>query len=180
MRFNSDGCFVEDFENKCTLVAKGKRSGRMFTLDVKMPKVKSAMFAHGAGVIVDVGIWHIRIGHVNVQRMKLMQSKEIMIGLPKFKVEDMHKVCEACQLGKQSKHAFLQDRHVSKNILEIVHFDVWGLAKTTSMGGCKYYVTFIDDHTRKVWVYFMKEKSEVFTHFQNFRVIMLRSRHGNM
>ena len=47
-----------------------------------------------------------------------------------------------------------------------------GLAKTTSMGGCKYYVTFIDDHTRKVWVYFMKEKSEVFVHFQNFRVLV--------
>ena len=45
-------------------------------------------------------------------------------------------------------------------------------AKTTSMGGCKYYVTFIDDHTTKVWVYFMKEKSEVFVHFQNFRVLV--------
>ena len=40
------------------------------------------------------------------------------------------------------------------------------------MGGCRYYVTFIDDHTRKVWVYFMKEKSEVFTHFQSFEVMV--------
>lgn len=104
--------------------------------------------------------------------MKFLQSKEIVIGLPRFRIEDMHKVCEACQLGKQTKHAFPQDRHVSRNVLEIVHYDVWGLAKTTSMGGCKYYVTFIDDHTRKVWVYFMKEKSEVFTHFQNFRVMV--------
>lgn len=172
VRFNRDGCFVEDFENKCRLVAKGKRSGRMFTLDVNMPEVKSAMFAHGVGVVTDVDIWHKRIGHVNVQRMKLMQSKEIVTGLPKFKVEDMHKVCEACQLGKQAKHAFPHDRHVSRNALEIVHSDVWGPAKTTSMGGCKYYVTFIDDHTRKVWVYFMKEKGEVFTHFQNFRVMV--------
>eukprot|EP00250_Pteridium_aquilinum_P029611 c3982_g1_i1 orf=3-314(-) len=40
------------------------------------------------------------------------------------------------------------------------------------MGGCRYYVSFIDDHRRKVWVYFMKEKSEVFTHFQNFRMLV--------
>ena len=66
VRFNQDGCFVEDFENKCKLVAKGKRSGRMFTLDVNVPEVKSAMFARGAGVVVDVDIWHKRIGHVNV------------------------------------------------------------------------------------------------------------------
>ena len=56
-------------------------------------------------------------------------------------------------------------------MLEIVHSNVWGPAKTMSMGGCRYYVTFIDDHTRKVWVYFMKEKSEVFTHFQNFKAM---------
>ena len=56
-------------------------------------------------------------------------------------------------------------------MLELVHSDVWGPAKTASMGGCKFYVTFIDDHTCKVWVYFMKEKSEVFTHFQNFKAM---------
>lgn len=47
--------------------------------------------------------------------------------------------------------------------------DVWGHLKSASMRGCRYYVSFIDDYTRKVCVYFMKEKSGVFTHFKNFR-----------
>ena len=98
-----------------------------------------------------------------------MQSQEIVTGLPVFKVADMQRVCEACQLGKQARSSFPHDKHVSKNVLEVVHSDVWGRAKTASMGGCRFYVTFIDDHTRKVWVYFMKEKSEVFSHFQNFK-----------
>ena len=51
-------------------------------------------------------------------------------------------------------------------MLHVVHTDVKGPAKTTTMGGFMYYVTFIDDHTRTVWVYFMKEKSEVFSYFQ--------------
>ena len=89
-----------------------------------------------------------------------------MTGLPKFKVEDMHKVCKAYQLGNQAKHAFPQDRNISKIILEIGHYDICGLVKTMSMGGYKSYVTFIDDHTRKVWVYFMKHKSEVFSDFE--------------
>ncbi|MDM1070863.1 DDE-type integrase/transposase/recombinase, partial [Myroides sp. 1372] len=83
----------------------------------------------------------------------------------------MHKVCEACQLGKQTKHAFSHDKHVSTRPLDLIHSDVWGPAKTTTILGWRFYVTFIDDHTRKVWVYFMKEKSEVFTHFQNFRML---------
>ena len=66
---------------------------------------------------------------------------------------------------------FPHDRNVSKIVLDVVHSDVWGPAKTMSMGGCRYYVTFIDDHTRKTWVYFMKEKSEVFTCFQHLRTL---------
>ena len=47
----------------------------MFTLDVSMLEVKAAMFAHGAGVVADVDIWHKRIGHVNEQQLRSMQSK---------------------------------------------------------------------------------------------------------
>ncbi len=83
----------------------------------------------------------------------------------------MHKICEACQFGKQTKNVFPHDKNVSKRTLDVMHSDVWGPTKTTSMGGCRYYVSFIDDHTRKLWVYFMKEKSAVFTHFQNFRML---------
>ncbi|MCO5604334.1 hypothetical protein L7F22_058499 [Adiantum nelumboides] len=39
------------------------------------------------------------------------------------------------------------------------------------MGSCRFYVTFIDDCSHKVWIYFMKKKSEVFTHFQNFKAM---------
>ncbi|MDM1625959.1 transposase family protein, partial [Escherichia coli] len=55
---------------------------------------------------------------------------------------------------------------------DVVHSDVWGPTKTTSMGGCRYYVSFIDDHTRKVWVYSMKEKGEVCGHFQKFKAMV--------
>jgi transposase InsO family protein len=53
----------------------------------------------------------------------------------------------------------------------MIHSDVW-TTKTDSIKGCKYYVNFIDDHTRKVWVYFMKHKGEVFQHFLNFKTMV--------
>jgi hypothetical protein len=67
VQFNLDGYYVKDFKDKCYLVAKGKRVGKMFTLDVSMPEVESAMFAQGAGVVADMDIWHKHIGHVNEQ-----------------------------------------------------------------------------------------------------------------
>ena len=71
VRFNPDGCFVEDLKNQCRLVVKEKRNGKMFTLDVDIVEVQAIMFAHGS-IITDIEIWHKRIGHVNIQRLKSM------------------------------------------------------------------------------------------------------------
>jgi hypothetical protein len=72
-------------------------------------------------------------------------------------------------LGKQARHPFpIQTTHVISKPLEMIHSNVWR-TKTKSIRGCKYYMSFIDDHTRKVWVYFMKHKCEMFQHFLNFK-----------
>jgi transposase InsO family protein len=50
--------------------------------------------------------------------------------------------------------------------MDYVHSDVWGLVRTASRGGHMYFVIFIDDFSRKVWVYFMRHKSETFAKFK--------------
>jgi hypothetical protein len=91
---------MENMKNQGKLIPKGERNGRMFTLDMNMPKVNSMLFTHGKGV-GNIKIWHKRIDHVNLQRLKLMEKQNLVGGLPKFGIEDvMSKVCEACQLGK--------------------------------------------------------------------------------
>jgi len=94
----------------------------MFTLDVNMPEVNSMLFTHGKGV-KDIEIWHKLVGHVNFQRLKLMEKQNLVGGLPKFGTEKvMSKVCEACQLGKQARHPFLtQTTHVNSKPLEMIH-----------------------------------------------------------
>jgi hypothetical protein len=81
--FNLNGCFVQDMKNRGKLIAKGERNGRMFTLAVNMFEVNFVLFAHGKGA-GDIGIWHKRIGHVNLQRLKLMEKQNLVGGLPKF------------------------------------------------------------------------------------------------
>jgi hypothetical protein len=41
-----------------------------------------------------------------------------------------------------------------------------------SLSGYEYYVTFIDDHSRKTWIYFMKTKDKVFSRFQEFKALV--------
>jgi transposase InsO family protein len=110
-----------------------------------------------------------------------MEKQNLVGGLPKFGTKKvMLKVCETCQLGKQARHPFLvQTTHVSSKPLEMTHLDVW-TTKTESIGGCKYYMSFINDHTKKVWVYFMKHKGEVFQHFLNFKAMVEKEKGVNI
>jgi hypothetical protein len=50
--------------------------------------------------------------------------------------------------------------------MNYVHSDVWGPVRTASWGGYMYFFIFIDDYSRKVWVYFMQHKSETFAKFK--------------
>ena len=59
-----------------------------------------------------------------------------------------------------------------KGILEIIHSDVCGPMSSKSLRGYAYYVSFIDDFSRKTWVYFMKNKDEVFSKFKEFKALI--------
>ena len=55
--------------------------------------------------------------------------------------------------------------------LEPIHIDTWGSSPVSSIGGSLYYITFIDDSTRKVWVYFLKKKLEVCDVFRKWKAM---------
>jgi hypothetical protein len=57
-------------------------------------------------------------------------------------------------------------------ILELVHNDVFGSVTIPSLGGSLYYISFIDDFSRKTWIYFLRKKSEVFEKFKEFKSLV--------
>ncbi|GKB54103.1 retrovirus-related pol polyprotein from transposon TNT 1-94 [Tanacetum coccineum] len=61
--------------------------------------------------------------------------------------------------------------------MDYVHSNVWGPTKTISLGGKHYYVTFIDDFSRRVWVYMLKTKDEVLGVFIKWKKIMETQTH---
>ncbi|GMF23747.1 unnamed protein product [Phytophthora fragariaefolia] len=84
-------------------------------------------------------------------------------------------VCAGCCMEKMRADVF--PRHPanlvkSTSVLELVHTDVMGPMQTRSPGGCTFAVTFIDDYSRHVTVYFMKAKSEVLSKFKIFKASM--------
>ena len=53
--------------------------------------------------------------------------------------------------------------------LQLVHNDVCGPMSTSARGGYRYFITFIDDYSRYGYVYLMKNKSESFEKFKEYK-----------
>ena len=87
--------------------------------------------------------------------------------MPDLKQIDLD-FCEHYVYGKQKRVIFLIVGKENKNErLELVHTDVWGTTQVSSLNGSRYYVTLIDDATRKTWVYCIRQKSDVFDTLRN-------------
>ena len=54
----------------------------------------------------------------------------------------------------------------------MVYSDICGPMEVESMGGNKYFITFIDDVSRKVWVYLLKTKDQAFQTFKLFHTMV--------
>ena len=80
--------------------------------------------------------------------------------------------CEHCLYGKKNRVRFPTGAKRAEGILQLVHSDVFGPVSVPSLGKSVYYVSFIDDFSRKAWIYFLGKKSKVFGRFKEFRVLV--------
>ena len=55
-------------------------------------------------------------------------------------------------------------------LFELFHSEVWGPCPVVSLTRFQYFVTFVDDYSRTTWLYLMKNRSELFSHFRAFCV----------
>jgi len=89
-------------------------------------------------------------------------------GLPDLQIQN-EGVCKGCALGKNSRKKFPSSNNRAEGILDIIHSDVCCKMSTPSIGNYFYYATFIDDYSRKTWIYLLKTKDEVFDKFVEFK-----------
>ena len=62
--------------------------------------------------------------------------------------------------------------YMTKTPLELVHTILCGSMQTYSLIRNVYFMTFIDNFSRKTWVYLLKQKSEDFDIFKRFKVMV--------
>lgn len=100
----------------------------------------------------------------------MLYHKQMVKGLPLIGSSD--KACEGCILGKEHRDSFPVGKSWrARKLLELVHADICGPMKTLSVNKNKYFIIFLD-HFSRTWVYFIKEKFDVFVIFQQFKALV--------
>ena len=85
-------------------------------------------------------MWHRKLGHMSERGLKILAEQKLLPGLKKVSLP----FCEHCVISKQHRLKFSSSNARSKAILELIHSDVWQ-APVLSLGGARYFVSFIDD-----------------------------------
>ncbi|CAB0037528.1 unnamed protein product [Trichogramma brassicae] len=111
--------------------------------------------------------WHERLGHVNQKKMHDMISKNLITGVSIN--EKSHFSCDPCQTAKSHRLPFDKDRvRAACRVGEYFHSDVCGPMPEDSLGGARFFLTFKDEASGYLQVYFLRHKSDVVDNFRSF------------
>src|SRR5579871_1962020 len=112
-------------------------------------------------------LWHYRLGHLRVKNIRLL-SDGMVTGIS-IKEDSNIRICDHCLYGGQYQIPSNYQASRAIKVLELIYTDICGPMKTTSIGNTKYFILFIDDYSRMTAVYFLKNQSNAFNKFQEYK-----------
>ena len=162
------GFVVQFGHTRCWLKDKYGIVHAMGTIKNKLYYLDMAISEHLACTAKADSVWHKRLAHACHSTIQSASNQALVEGADLSSVSVG--LCDSCVKGKMSRKPFKSAGGIkSKRTLELVHTDVCGPMQVNSLGGCKYFVTFIDDFSRYADLYFVSNKSEVFSVFQQYK-----------
>jgi hypothetical protein len=162
------------------VLLKGVRFGTLY-------KMQGSTISDGcnSSIVPDIGVeeerthtvsrekvmpWHQILGHIREKGLRLLHDKGMVEGMSNCSLD--FDLCEHCVYGKQNQVRFPSGATRAEGILQLVHNDVFGPISVPSLGKFVYYVSFIDDLSMNTWIYFLRNKSEVFDKFKEFKSLV--------
>ena len=104
--------------------------------------------------------WHRRFGHIAYSGLQRLNREHLVDGMTIDEHSPMPQ-CEACIKAKQTRDPFPSTSENRSELAgELIHSDVWGPTEFKSVGRSKYFISFIDNATRRCTIEFMKKKSQ--------------------
>lgn len=130
------------------------------------------IFAFAALSVSYLTFWHHRFGHLNHHALKWLASSGLVAGLD-IEASSQIYTCDACAAGKANRLPFSRSVSRATACLDLVHTDLLEV-NSPFFGGARYILTFLDDHLRFLWIFFLKHKSDTLSHFHQQHALVER------
>lgn len=164
-----DGDSLKLFDaNKNFMLKSNMSKNRTYICNISSEKVMCLSAVVSEGV---EDLWHKRYGHLNFRSLSELNTKELMYGIQKLNVRKA--ICEVCMKSKQSRSSFVSEAPKRASVtLQVVHLDICSPFGVPSLGGSRYFVTFVDEFTRMMWLYTFKFKNETLKVFWKLKILI--------
>lgn len=146
--FDRNNCRI--FDENSNLLATAPLVNNLYTLNATTSSKNATAFV----AKVNRNLWHRRLAHSCDENLRKVRASVTGVEFSE-KASDQ---CVVCAEGKQTRATFKEPGNRASELLEIIHSDVCGPISTKSFSGARFLLTFIDDFSRKVFVYPMKTK----------------------
>ncbi|CAI7873839.1 unnamed protein product [Closterium sp. NIES-54] len=109
-------------------------------------------------------LWHHRLGHPSLPRLRGMHSSLLISGLPRSLpplLPSHAPPCLPCVEGRQRAAPHSSSFPPTTAPLQTLHMDVWGPARVSGQGRERYFLLVVDDYTRYTTVFPLRSKGQV-------------------
>lgn len=144
------------------IVATGMSKGKMYVLHTSQTALitRDIDDTMAKGDITPYQTWHTRMGHPSTQRLRDLHN--YASGIDKFPANVEDSPCATCNLTKLTRTVSREPFTKSSRRLARIHSDIWGPYRTCSLGGHIYFISLIDDHTRKSWLICLQSRKDLY------------------
>ncbi|GKE38781.1 retrovirus-related pol polyprotein from transposon TNT 1-94 [Tanacetum coccineum] len=156
--FKKHTCFVRNLEGVDLL--SGSWETNLYTLSIGDMMASSPICLLSKASKTKSWLWHRRLSHLNFGVINHLAKNSPVRGLLKLKFEKDH-LCSACAMGKSKKQSHKpKSEDTNQEKLYLLHMDLYGPMRVTSVNGKKHILIIMDDYSRFTWVKFLASKDE--------------------
>ena len=161
--FSASHCLIQD-PKTWTTIGSTELSQGLFKLHSHLPMDVSVSSV--STLVSPFDLWHFRLGHLSSPVLNVLKQQCPIISC-NFSV-----ACDVFHFAKQRKTPFPISVSKSDSCLHMLHADIWGPYKLSSIHGYRYFLTVVDDFSRYTWVSLLKAKSEARNALQSLLVFL--------
>lgn len=159
---------VTSANNTILVMGVSMTANKMFAF--RMAEIDLSLFAN---LKDNSNLWHMMDGHLTFHWLDLLHGQKMVIGMPS--IDHVDDICEGCIYGKHHRASFLVGKAWgATKPLQLAHTNICGAMRALSLNNSKYFLLFIDDHSRKCWVSFLKQSLSFFSNSYYLK-LMLRN-----